>query len=82
MCWYLYKNINILYSLCFTLFSIFIFLTSLYINKRNKKYLSPIYFSRNHVSSFFLQKVANAYDIKTSNAIEYEKNIFKKILQE
>lgn len=82
MCWYLYKNTNILYSLSFTLFSIFIFLTSLYINKRNKKYLSPIYFSRNHVNSFFLQKVANAYDIKTSNAIEYETNIFKKILQE
>lgn len=81
MSFILYKNINLNFSIIFTIGVIIIFILSNKINKKSGKYYEPFYNSHSKLHSYFIQKINHAYDIKINHSYNFEGEKFNKNLQ-
>lgn len=71
-------NISVYFSLGFIFASFLLFLISVLINKKSKRYYEPLYSIKNILNSKFLEKINNAYEIKVNDATNFEVNNFKR----
>ena len=71
-------NISVIFALGFLGTAFGLFLLSVFINRKSKKYYEPLYSINNILNSKFLEKINNAYEIKVNNAVDFEVDYFKR----